>query len=310
MIDENNLVIKQNCFVESIYDMSALELKLTLIAISRIAKDSNEFTSTIISVDEFTKITNTKKDGLYTYIKNICDNLGSKTLKIFDKEKNRYKVYPWFSKLEYYINDGMVEIKFNNEIKPFLLLLKDNFTSYALKYIINMKSKYSIKLYELLKQYETIGHRKFELDNLKSLLNLSDGYTQFCHLKSRVLEPAKKELEKTSDIKFTYKEEKKGRKIVALKFNITKAKDDENYNNYDKYKVIGMIQDEFYNKFNINLHHIDFISKHRIILLDILKTVKGVNQSKIKYPERWFNNVIIESTNKYDSSKICKLKDF
>ncbi len=266
--------------------------------------------NTFISVEEFSKITNTKKDGIYAHIKTMCNNLGSKSIKVFNKENNRYVVYPWFSKLEYYINEGMVEIEFNSNIEPFLLMLKDNFTAYVLKYVIHMKSRYSIRLYELLKQYEIIGLRKIELNKLKELLNIDDKYKLYGHIRQRVLEPAKKEIEKTSDIRFTYQEIKTGRKITAIKFYITKNESSENYSNYDKFKLTCMIQNEFYNKFNINLHHTDFLSKHRIILIDILRTLKGVNQSKIRYPERWFKNAIIESTNKYDSDKICKLKDF
>jgi len=79
---------------------------------------------------------------------------------------------------------------------------------------------------------------------------------------------------------------------------------------YDKYKLTGIIQDTFYNKFKINLHHIDFTSKHRIILLDILKTLENVKQFQIKWPERWLNSVINDSCGKFDLSKIKKLKDF
>jgi hypothetical protein len=56
--------------------------------------------------------------------------------------------------------------------------------------------------------------------------------------------------------------------------------------------------------------HVDFTSKHRIILIDILKTLKNVNQSKIKFPERWLSSAVNDSMNKYDLNKICELKDF
>jgi plasmid replication initiation protein len=173
-----------------------------------------------------------------------------------------------------------------------------------------MKSKHSIKLYELLKQYKNIGHRKFELDELKVFLNIDSKYKLYGHIKERILEPARKEIEQTSDLKFTYKEIKQGRKIVGLTFDIINIKEGECYEKYDKFKLIGMIQEEFFNKFNINLHHVDFVSKHRIIVLDILKTLKGVNPSKIEFPERWLNSVINDSIGKYDLSKIKKLKDF
>lgn len=258
MIDENNLVVKQNRFVESIYDLSALEMKLTIIAISRITKEDAEFITTFISVEEFSKITHTNKSSAYEHIKGICINLSSKSLKIFSKDTEEFTIYPWFSKLRY--SEGKVELEFNNKIKPFLLMLKDNFTQYKLRHVINMKSKYSIKLYELLKQYETIGSRKFTIEKFKEILNLKDGYSQWCNIKNRVLEPAKKELKIASDIQFTYQPIRTGRKITSIKFYIAPNEDEQDYNNYDKYKITGIIQDEFFNKFNINLHHVDFVS--------------------------------------------------
>ncbi|SEH31209.1 RepB family plasmid replication initiator protein [Magnetospirillum fulvum] len=50
---------------------------------------------------------------------------------------------------------------------PYLLDLKKNFTTVALKYAIGMKSTYAIRIYELLKQYAGIGSRLVSLAELR-----------------------------------------------------------------------------------------------------------------------------------------------
>lgn len=310
MINENNLVIKENLLIEAIYDLTTLELKLTMIGISMIYKENKKFMPTIISIEDFSKITYTNKNHLYSRIKKSCDNLGSRTLKILNKEKNEYDVYPWFSHIKYSINEGTVMLEFNEKIRPFLLLLKNNFTVYSLKYIVNMNSKYSIRIYELLKQYENIGTRKFRIEEFKMLLNINNKYKLYGHLKKIVLEPAKKEIEKCSDIKFTYKEIKEGRKIIGINFNIINIKKGEDYEKYDKFKLITKIQDIFFNKFGVNINNIDLTKKHRIIIITILTELKNKKVSKIVYPERWFIKYVREIEDRYDPVMIKEKKDF
>lgn len=53
---------------------------------------------------------------------------------------------------------------------PYLLQLKERFTRYELKNILYFKNKYSIRIYELLKQYEKIGKREINIKELRGYL--------------------------------------------------------------------------------------------------------------------------------------------
>jgi plasmid replication initiation protein len=52
-------------------------------------------------------------------------------------------------------------------MKPHLLSLQSHFTMYDPKYILGLSSTYSIRIYELLKQYEKIRKRVFDLQDFK-----------------------------------------------------------------------------------------------------------------------------------------------
>jgi len=133
-----------------------------------------------------------------------------------------------FSALFYDINtdeNGLIEFEVNPNLKPYLLNITNNFTAYDRSKISHLKSFYSIRLYELLKQYQDKtggGWWKVTLDKLKEILKISEKqYKLYGHLKDKVILVAQKELYEKTDIKFTFEEQKKGRRIDVLTFYIS-----------------------------------------------------------------------------------------
>lgn len=105
------------------------------------------------------------------------------------------------------------------QLKPFLMELKKNFTSFDLENIPRLSSGYSIRLYELLCQYKAIGKRTFhDLDQLQ--LMVGSAYDKYSHFKARVLEPTRKDITKNTNITFEYKELKTGKRVTGLAFTI------------------------------------------------------------------------------------------
>jgi len=87
-----------------------------------------------------------------------------------------------------------------------------------------MKSNYSMRIYQLLKQYQKIGYRNFNVEELRYLMKIPTSYS-YNHIKERVFVQAQKEMEEHSDITFKFEEIKTGRKITDIKFIIKKKKD-------------------------------------------------------------------------------------
>jgi len=128
-----------------------------------------------------------------------------------------------------------IEVSFAPEMKPFLIQLKTQFTMYDVRNILKLPSTYSIRIYELLKQYEKIGKRKFEIKELKRIIGVieelenidgkksfKDNYPLYGNFRQRVLLKAQKDLKKYTDIEFSFEPKKTGRRITALIFIITK----------------------------------------------------------------------------------------
>lgn len=76
-------------------------------------------------------------------------------------------------------------------------------------------------MYEILKQCERI----VILDDLKAMLGIGkEQYPRFKDFRKYVIEVCQQALEQYTDIKYTFEPIKRGRKIYALKFTITKNK--------------------------------------------------------------------------------------
>jgi plasmid replication initiation protein len=157
----------------------------------------------------------------YKDMKLITKGLMNKGFEV--KEGNRTLQINWFASAEYFDTEGIVEIEFSQKLKPFLLQLKNCFTSYEFGLIKNMKGQYSIRIHDLLKQYEKIPSksRSFLLTDLRKTLGIEpEQYPNYADFKKRVITSSQKEMEEYSDITFDLEEIKDGKKVVELKFYI------------------------------------------------------------------------------------------
>lgn len=214
------MVVQSNDLIEAYYasDLKATEHKIIRYAASKIKDNPNNFPRVTFTVQEFLDATGIKGNGYHQKIDQISKELSSKTIDITTKDNKSGKYFPWFSEVSY--DDGFVVIEFNYKIKPLLLELEGQFTKYNYMYIGDMKSGYSIRLFELMKQYAKIGKRRIRVDTLKKMLGIEDKYEKYSQFKLRVLNQAKKELDQKEDLTFRFEEIKEGRKVVELIFHI------------------------------------------------------------------------------------------
>ena len=150
------------------------------------------------------------------------------------KDKDEHIICNWLAGAKLNIA-GYVDIEIYSGLKPYLLKLQQEFTKYKLKNILFLHSAYSIRIYELLKQFENTKIKQISIVEFREILKIPKSY-QTKHLKPYILEPAKKELSEKTDIKFTYELKKEGRRFKTIIFNI-----EHNEKNVDK-KPIKQLQ--------------------------------------------------------------------
>lgn len=148
----------------------------------------------------------------------------------------------WLAKVRTNKQSGIAHIKVDEDLVPFLFDLQEKFTQYGLYNILGMKSAFSVRLYELLKSYliSNTAFHTFDLDELKRLLMVENvkSYQDFSLFRAKVLEIAEREINELTDINVSFDPIKKGRKVVQVRFRISKKEQFESlqayYNTYDK----------------------------------------------------------------------------
>jgi plasmid replication initiation protein len=253
IINDNNLVTKSNSLILCPYNLTSEEQKIILTLSSTVQPEDKKFKAYEFKIKDFLKLLNIKDQSKYSGIPKITKSLMKKPFEI--REGNKTIQLTWLSSVEYEDGSGKVILCFDPKLKPYLLQLSKFFTSYKLGNVLQLKSKYSIRFYEILKSNQFKKMFIVDIKEFKKILGIESEYTRFYDFKLRVLEQAKKELYSKTDIGFTYEEIREGRRVTSLKFYI--------FENFLKSKN----QMEF----TANEKEIDSIDKLKIEMESIIK---------------------------------------
>jgi plasmid replication initiation protein len=222
--ERNYQVIKSNDLIQnSRFELSMLEQRIILYLITKIKPEDTEFHEYEFNINNFCEVCGIEKNngGNIEALKTTIMNLANKSnwVKIVKDGEEYETLLRWIDKVRIHTKKGTIKIRLDNDMKPYLLELRNRFTAYNYYYILAMKSKYSIRLYELLKSYEYIGQHTFEIEKLKRMLS-AEKYASYKDFRVKVLDIAVREINEFSDITVMYCAEKNGRKYETIKFKI------------------------------------------------------------------------------------------
>jgi plasmid replication initiation protein len=230
MNQQSQLVVKHNDLIQkSKYNLTITQQKLIAYIISLIKPTDKELKKYEVSVSDFCQLCGIDKRYFYTDFKDLIDDLDNKAFWIETDEKI-FK-FRWFLKAEYMKKQGKVLLLLDDDVKKYLIDLKEKFTVYELYNILALKSKYSVRLYELFKSYAFQKEKVFLIDEFKELL-LATNYNNFKDFRNRVLEKAIDEINFYTDLDVSYETITKGRKVIAVKIYIKKKEMAENLQAY------------------------------------------------------------------------------
>lgn len=223
---ENNSVTKSNALIEASYRLSLTEMQLILYGISLINPLAKNFPLKYsIDISQFAKLFDRDHKDIYGEIKKAVLSKFWERDFSYEDEKGNIITNRWLTQVTHHDKNGFIQIKFSEEVQPYLHQLSKNFTKYYIENIVNFKSIYSIRFYELsIMELKNKDKCKFylEIKSIREKLELKDRYKRFFDFKKRVLETAKKEINKHSDINFNYKIIKVGRVSNEIEFTISK----------------------------------------------------------------------------------------
>jgi len=228
-----------------------------------------------------------------------------------DKE-NEWGVFNILAGIEY--KEGKFYFSFPHQVLK--TLINPNVYSYVdLVIIKDLKSKYAIALYELLKDYKEIKELRIEIEKFRELMGVKENqYRNFNNFREKVIDKAINEINKSSKIDFTveYELKKTGKKysyiifIIKKKaqFEIERLRLENKKENAKTEILLALIPEEFRSK-SIKSILIDAIEQYKISYIE--EQIKYINrQSNIKNYGAYLKLALLEDYAGYEEKKEIK----
>ncbi|SJM73102.1 replication initiation protein RepM [Psychrobacter piechaudii] len=232
---KSNLVVKTNYLNTVLQNLTLVEIRIIQLAIVDARETGKGLsTDTPLRIDamRYAEVFNTTRQNGYLMMKDAEETLFNRRFSFLDDDERTVKSR-WISQVRYLDDEGAIELVFTPAVVKGITRIdgaEEFFTKYLLEQTARMDSNYSIRLYELLVQWKKAGKTPlFELEQFRGQMGLGiNEYKRMCDFKRRVLDLAVEEINEKSDLKVSYEQEKKGRRITGFKFKIiTKSKPEQ-----------------------------------------------------------------------------------
>lgn len=230
------VVVTSNDLIHAKYTFTLWQKRVFVYMVSQInSMEDKEFQLQHMYIKDIMRFFKVKNKDDYNVIRRIPEQLYEMSIKMPYKSNQGHKRWREIRILSQYTrpedkeeDNAYIEMKFNDDLKPHLLELQKLFSLYDIENIIQLRSVYSFKIYELLKAHEFAGKWVVPLEELKEILDVEGKYNHYGSFKLKILQQAQKDLDECCDTTFELQEMTNRKKVESLVFNIKKN------NNKDK----------------------------------------------------------------------------
>lgn len=215
---------QHNAITSGRYDFTSAQLDIMFMLLSMLEDDQMTYCIYAKDIELLTgRIWN------YEQLKQSTEEIGSRMFEI--ETERSYKQIWLFQSVEYLTGQGAFEIMISEPAKPLFFELKNNFTHFQLKSVLNCKSKFAKRLYMIACQWKSVGRfpKPIKIIELKKMLGLIDKkrteqYKRVSQFQKQVLDIAKKQINENTDLSFDYELIKRGRSFeyIQIYVNISK----------------------------------------------------------------------------------------
>lgn len=127
----------------------------------------------------------------------------------------------WVNKFWTNKGKGVAKIRFDEDMAPYLFELCENTTRFELLNVLPMKSKYSVRIYEICRSWCGLKSHTYSIDELRTLLMIPENeLVRYPDFRRYVLEIAQKEINEHTDLNVYFEPITKGRKVVQIRLHI------------------------------------------------------------------------------------------
>ena len=193
-------------------------------------------------------VTQLKKEDLSKRIDNLFQ-----VITIHDEHKqNKFTKIALFAKAECEQDENgqwQIDLACSVEAMEYIFNIDNiGYLRYRLKNVINLTSRYSYVLFLYLVDNRFRKSWAISLAELKALLNCNaERYNQFKFFNSEILKKCHKEIIEKTDLRFSYKPIKKGRKVAEIEFTVNTIADKLTNTDEPQLPLVAQVQGDEWN---------------------------------------------------------------
>lgn len=225
-------VTMSNALTRAGHGLTLSEKRIVAAAVSKLDSRSvlkpGEVPRTRITAMEYAETFSVDLDTAYNQLQSAAKQLYNRSITFFESaHKRNGKPLPptrvqmrWVGSVKYQDGEGWVELAWWPDLLRHLVGLQAQFTTYQLQQASALRSAYSWKLLELLMRFESTGWAEYTIEDFCASMEATPKQAaDFAKVRTKIIEPAVKELTEKDGWLIQWQPVKAGRKVKALRFN-------------------------------------------------------------------------------------------
>jgi plasmid replication initiation protein len=218
-LTNRNHTRQSHIIVNARYALSRAEIDIVLTLLTAIKKEDEDFKDYEFTIGELQTKTGRRWDA--KQLKATIKSLMSKPLELPVEHDEEFEIVNWFSYFKY-SRTGLITCRFDKKLKPYLIQLSGTRVLADLRHLLLVNSSYSKRMYLLLKEYDKMGIRTFNVEELQAILKVPKSFKAYGEFKKKVLQRAEIDINKFTDLEVKLSEKKRGKKVVEITYTIKK----------------------------------------------------------------------------------------
>lgn len=224
----DNTVTKSNALARAYYRFGLVEKRIMEALISKLhpLRTDNNTQLIELSATEYSDAFNVPRQVAYRDMSKAVDELIGTVIKTEESNGvSKIVKFTLMTRAEYVESHGVISCKFNPDILPHLIGLREKFRSYPLEKAVNFQSSYTWRFYEILTSWaqpknQTQGRfagwiKHQSVDELREMLGVPKSY-RWGDFQRQILDVVTNELKEKAQVSLFIERVKTSRKITHL----------------------------------------------------------------------------------------------
>jgi plasmid replication initiation protein len=215
IVKKSNALARARWSAESVW-----EPRLVALLASKVRADDTDFHVYEVPVTELMGKAEKNASGkTYQEVASVIDKIMGRIITIRDEVGRGWTKYNVFSRCRYRPEDGILELRFDPDLKPHYLNLQKNFAKWNLLEFLMLPSIYSQRIFEFLKSWDDKPETPpIPLADLHEMLNTPESLQRYPDFRRYVIEKAHKDITEKTTLSYEWEPVKQGRAVVAVRF--------------------------------------------------------------------------------------------